>query len=66
MSKRDLYPTISTKKIDKQIKLMMDFISMCDGKTSILEIANKLNVPAWDLYNLTEMLNYKNLIEENT
>ena len=46
---------------------MMDFISMCDGKTSILvKFANKLNVPAWDLYNLTEMLNYKNLIEENT
>ena len=64
MSKRDLIPHNFNKKIDKQIKLMMDFISVCDGKTSILEIANKLNVPAWDLYNLTEMLNYKNLMRK--
>jgi aminopeptidase-like protein len=65
MSKRNLYPTISTKKMDKQVNIMMDFISLCDGKTSILEIANKLNVPAWDLYDLTEKLKSKSLIEEN-
>jgi len=65
MSKRNLYPTISTKKKDKQVNIMMDFISLCDGKTSILEIANKLNVPAWSLYDLIEKLKSKSLIEEN-
>ena len=62
MSKRKLYPTISTKKIDKQIKLMMDFMSLCDGNNSVLKIANQLNVPAWDLYDQIDKLKSYNLI----
>ena len=62
MSKRKLYPTISTKKINKNIKLMMDFISQCDGKNSVLKIANQLNVPAWDLYDQIEKLKLNDLI----
>jgi aminopeptidase-like protein len=62
MSKRKLYPTISTKKIDQEIKLMMDFISLCDGNNSVLKIANEINVPIWDLYNLIEKLKSNNLI----
>ena len=65
MSKRDLYPTLSTKKINKQRDLMMDLISMCDGNTSVLNIAKKLNVPAWDLYDLIEKLKSNNLLVEN-
>ena len=62
MSKRKLYPTISTKKTDKQIKLMMDFMSLCDGNNSVLKIANQLNVPAWDLYDQIDKLKSYNLI----
>ena len=62
MSKRKLYPTISTKKINKNIKLLMDFISQCDGKNSVLKIANQLNVPAWDLYDQIEKLKLNDLI----
>jgi aminopeptidase-like protein len=64
MSKRDLYPTLSTKKNNNK-KLMMDLISMCDGNTSLLKIANTLNVPAWDLYETIDKLKSYNLIEEN-
>ena len=34
MSKRDLYPNMSLKNIDEYTLLMMNFISMCDGKIS--------------------------------
>ena len=63
MSKRGLYQTLSTKNEDKEITLMMNFISLCDGQTSLLEIAEKLNVPIWDLYSLVDKLIYHNLIK---
>ena len=39
-----------------------DFISQCDGKNSLLNIADYLNVPAWDLYDLVDKLDDLNLI----
>lgn len=63
MSKRKLYPTLSTKKSGKNIKLMMDFISYCDGNNSLLNIAELLNVPLWDLYELSKKLEKHNLIK---
>ena len=44
---------------------MMDFITMCDGNTSVLDIANKLNIPAWDLYDIIDKLKSYNLIVES-
>ena len=65
MGKRGLYPTLSTKKSVEEVRLMMDFISLCDGKTSLLNIADKLNVPIWDLYDLCDKLEKHNLLESN-
>ena len=62
MGKRGLYPTLSKKKSVEQVRLMMDFISLCDGKASLLNIADRLNVPAWDLYKLIDKLSAHNLI----
>ena len=62
MGKRGLYPTLSTKETGKQVSLMMDLISYCDGKNSLLEIAELINVPAWELYELVEKLLSYNLI----
>ena len=56
MGKRGLYPTISTKDTKKQVGLMMDFISLCDGEKPLIEICEDLNVPAWDLYELIDQL----------
>ena len=63
MGKRGLYPTLSTKKSGEEVRLMMDFISLCDGKTSLLNIADKLNVPIWDLYDLCDKLERHELLE---
>jgi aminopeptidase-like protein len=65
MGKRGLYPTLSLKKSGEKVKLIMDFISLCDGSTSLLEIAERLNVPIWDLYDLTNKLKNYNLININ-
>jgi aminopeptidase-like protein len=66
MSKRGLYPSISLKKSDKKVSLMMDFISLCDGKTFLVDIADQLSIPAWDLYELVDNLIKNNIIIENT
>ena len=65
MGKRGLYPTLSTKKSSEEVRLMMDFISLCDGKTSLLKIADKLDVPMWDLYDLCDKLEEHQLLEAN-
>jgi aminopeptidase-like protein len=63
MARRGLYPTLSKKNSDEQIRLMMDFISLCDGEHSLLDIAEKINRPAWELYELTEKLVAHDLIK---
>ena len=65
MGKRGLYPTLSTKKSGEEVRLMMDFISLCDGKTSLLQIADRLNVPIWDLYEFCDKLEEHRLLNVN-
>jgi aminopeptidase-like protein len=65
MGRRGLYPTLSTKKSGEDVRLMMDFISLCDGKTSLLNIAEKLNTPIWNLYDLCDKLKEHKLLECN-
>ena len=65
MGKRGLYPTLSTRKSGGEVSLMMDFISLCDGRTSLLKIADILNVPIWDLYELCDKLEDNQLLENN-
>ena len=62
MNKRGLYPSLSINNINDKTKLMMDFISLCDGENSLLEIAEKLNSPIWDLYDVVEKLKTHKLI----
>ena len=58
LSKRGLYPTISTKKSGVEVRSMMNLISYCDGKLSLLEIAKSIEEPFWDVapivYNLVD------------
>ncbi len=61
LGKRGLYPTLS--KSEKRDRLMINFISLCDGSKSLLDIAVNLNVPIWDLYKLVELLKKHKLIK---
>ena len=62
MGNRGLYPTLSTKGGYDEVRLMMNFISFCDGKNSLLEIAESLNIPIWNLYDVVDKLESHNLI----
>jgi aminopeptidase-like protein len=62
LGKRGLYPTLSTKKSGKETRLMMNLISYCDGDHTILDIAEKINVPSWELYELIEKLKSQDLL----
>ena len=65
MGKRGLYPTLSTKKSGEQSRLMMDLISLCDGENSLLQIAETLNTPIWELYELIDELVGHKLLHAN-
>ena len=42
MGKRGLYPNITASDFNIDTRTMMDFISLCDGKNDLIEIANVL------------------------
>ncbi len=65
MGKRGLYPTLSTKTSVKGVKLMMDFVSLCDGRTPLLQIADRLGVAIWELYEICDKLEEHELLEVN-
>ena len=65
MGKRGLYPTLSNKKSGEKVRLMMDLISLCDGKRFLLEIAESVNTPIWELYELIETMVSHKLLELN-
>lgn len=63
LGKRGLYPTISSKFSTNKVRLMMDFISWSDGTKSLLDIAEKCEVPIWKLYPIVEELYKLKLIK---
>jgi aminopeptidase-like protein len=62
LGKRGLYPTISTKNSASKTRLLSDLITWSDGNHSLLEIAEKSNVPIWELYPLIKKLQTSNLL----
>ena len=62
MGRRGLYPTLSKKNSGDQTKLIMNLLSYCDGEHSLIDIAEKINLPAWDLYEAIEILISHDLI----
>ena len=65
ISKRELYPNLNDKSVDKVCRTRMNFLSLCDGQTSLLEIAEYLNLSIWKLYEIVNLLKKYNLIDEN-
>ncbi len=62
LGKRGLYPTLSSKQTGAQVRDMMNLIAYCDGKRTLLEIAEKIYVPMWDLIPIAEMLKSEGLL----
>ena len=49
LGKYGLYPTLSMKNSGHTVRVMMDMIAYCDGNHSLLDIAEIIGVPMWEL-----------------
>jgi len=67
MSERGLYPKINSKDNHSYIeaKTIMNLISYCDGRLSLIEIGNIINQPFNKLIAIAEELYKLGLIEKN-
>jgi len=62
LDKRGLYPTLSTKESGRQVREMMNLIAYSDGQHSLLDIADKIGVPMWDLFPIVDRLKTHRLL----
>jgi len=65
LGKRGLYPTLSTKDTGAQVRVMMEFLTWSDGKLSLLDIADKCEVPVWELYPYLDTFTRNGLVVED-
>ena len=64
LSKRNLYSKISKKnEVTKDIYQMLHLLSLSDGKTTLVEIADKCSKPIWSLFKTVEKLKKHKLIK---
>jgi aminopeptidase-like protein len=50
MGKRGLYSLLGTRTIESAVQMRMNILAYCDGRHSLLDVADKLNVPIADLF----------------
>ncbi|MCH9739650.1 MAG: DUF4910 domain-containing protein [Epsilonproteobacteria bacterium] len=64
LGKRGLYPTLSEgTKTREIVKNMMNFLAYCDGSHDLIDIANIIHVPVWELYEIIEDFKQHTLIQ---
>lgn len=55
LGKRGLYPTLSQGTQTRDlVRDMMNFLTYCDGKHDLIDIANIIHVPVWKLYEIID------------
>lgn len=64
LGSRGLISTINTKGIHKSTMIIRDFLAYCNGKRSVIDIADKLSVEAKNLKDVIENLLKFELIKE--
>ena len=62
--KRGFYKSHSGKKTEKNVSTTKHLLSYCDGKHSLLDIAEKIEIPIWKLYELVDELVLQDLISQ--
>ena len=62
LSKRGLYPSLSTKESNENVDTMMNLLTYIDGDSDLLSIAEKINKPIWELTEIIDSLKDSNLI----
>lgn len=62
LGKRGLYPTLSRAKLETFSRNLVDFLTYADG-SRLLDIAEKMGVAVWDLFDIVERLKQEGLLE---
>lgn len=65
LGRRGLYPSISKKGSTDEVRTMLDLISWADGDHSLVDIADRCEVPAWQLLPLLGTLCDAGVLERN-
>jgi aminopeptidase-like protein len=63
LSKYGLFPTLSTMASMDLVKPMMDLIAYCDGNKSLLDIAQIIGVPIWELVPICQKLTNQDVLK---
>jgi aminopeptidase-like protein len=63
LGKRGLYPNISRNRLDGGTQALMNLLTYCDGKRTLLEIADLIGQPMWDLVPFVEQLKEYGLLD---
>jgi aminopeptidase-like protein len=64
LGKRGLYPTLSHKNSAAEARTMMNLIAYSDGSLSLLEIAERIGQPVWELLPIVDLLARHDLIRK--
>lgn len=64
LGKRGLYPTLSRKKSGASVRNMMNLMAYCDGENDLIDIADTIGVPVWDLFPEVKKLQDNLLLKE--
>lgn len=65
LGRRGLYPTLSTKSSGQTVRVMMNLIAYSDGTRSLLDIAETIGAPIWDLVPICKLLEEHGLLRES-
>jgi aminopeptidase-like protein len=64
MGRRGIYSARSTAPLSQAGKIRRDILAYCDGQHSVLAIAERLGIPAWELDSYVQELVEHDLIKE--
>ncbi len=64
LDRRGLYPTLSSKDTDAQVREILNFLAYADGGNDLLEIAERIGVDVFECEALSEALQEVGVIEE--
>ncbi|MGL1934871.1 MAG: DUF4910 domain-containing protein [Fibrobacterales bacterium] len=64
LGKRGLYPTLGLKTSQNSVKNMMNLLAYADGNHDLIDIAETIKVPLWDLTETIQSLKDANLLKQ--
>jgi len=63
LGKRGLYHHTAKKQSTDTVRIIRDFLTYSDGQHDLIDIANLINVPIWELYEVMDDLREHHLVE---